>query len=244
MGVVQKIRCRVEKITDHGDRVYTVDLKPQSLIPRFRPGQFLHLALDEYDPSNFWPESRVFSIASPPQEREQIRLAYSVRGKFTARMEKELDTGRVVWVKMPYGDFVIPGNSDAVLNAGGTGITAFIAFLTGLTFQFPHQVYLAYGARSRNLFIFQDQIQTQARRLPMLRCLYFIEGERNKPEEPFGLASEFPGMISVETLWLQIMNPGRATYFLSGPPSMVKTVSRELKDHGISAEAIRIDAWE
>ena len=37
---------------------------PNGRAPRFRPGQFLHLALDAYDPSGFWPDSRVFSIAS------------------------------------------------------------------------------------------------------------------------------------------------------------------------------------
>ena len=32
----------------------------------FKPGQFLHLALDAFEPGGFWPESRVFSIASAP----------------------------------------------------------------------------------------------------------------------------------------------------------------------------------
>ena len=34
---------------------------------------------------------------------------------------------------MPYGDFVVDGRADVVLFAGGTGITAFTAFLEGLT---------------------------------------------------------------------------------------------------------------
>ena len=33
----RKIRCAVESITDHGGRVYTVDLVPQSAVPGFRP---------------------------------------------------------------------------------------------------------------------------------------------------------------------------------------------------------------
>ena len=66
MATPQKIRCQVQQITAHGDHVYTVDLTPERPVPRFRPGQFLHLTLDDYDPSGFWPESRVFSIASSP----------------------------------------------------------------------------------------------------------------------------------------------------------------------------------
>ena len=64
MGMPRKIRCTVERIIDHGGRVYSLDLTPSSPVPSFRPGQFLHLTVDEYDPSGFWPESRVFSVAS------------------------------------------------------------------------------------------------------------------------------------------------------------------------------------
>ena len=54
MAVVQKFRCRVDKIIDFGEHVYQVHLRPERPLPRFRPGQFLHLALDSYDPSGFW----------------------------------------------------------------------------------------------------------------------------------------------------------------------------------------------
>ena len=90
MAVVQKLICTVEKILNHGEQIYTLDLEPERALPRFQPGQFLHLALDDYDPSGFWPESRVISIASSPSQRRNLRISYSVRGRFTARMEKEL----------------------------------------------------------------------------------------------------------------------------------------------------------
>jgi len=90
MPTPQKLRCQVQKISNHGDHVYTVNLAPERPIPRFRPGQFLHLALDDYDHSGFWPESRVFSIASSITQRNVLRISYSVRGRYTARMENEL----------------------------------------------------------------------------------------------------------------------------------------------------------
>jgi len=89
MATAQKLRCLVNKITDHGDHVYTVDLAPERQLPRFKPGQFLHLTLDDYDPSGFWPDSRVFSIAGSPAQRDHLKIAYSVRGRYTARMENE-----------------------------------------------------------------------------------------------------------------------------------------------------------
>ena len=98
MAVVQKICCCVEQILNHGDHVYTVQLAPDRNVPNFKPGQFLHLALDRYDPGDFWPESRVFSIANSPTTRDHISITYSVRGKFTARMETELTRDRQVWI--------------------------------------------------------------------------------------------------------------------------------------------------
>jgi len=70
MATPQKLRCRVNKITDHGD---TVDLEPERPLPRSNPASSFHLTLDYYDPSGFWPESRVFSIASSPAQRSQAK---------------------------------------------------------------------------------------------------------------------------------------------------------------------------
>src|SRR6266581_6096825 len=112
MAVTQKLDCVVERVVAHGDRVYTVSLRPKRPVPRFRAGQFLHLALDPYDATGFWPESRVFSIASPPAERDLVRITYAVHGRFTARMERDVAEGKEVWIKMPYGDFVIERHAE------------------------------------------------------------------------------------------------------------------------------------
>jgi len=74
MSSPRKLRCTVSSITDHGGHVYTVDLASTVPMPAFRAGQFLHLTVDPYDPSSYWPESRVFSIASSPRERNRIRI--------------------------------------------------------------------------------------------------------------------------------------------------------------------------
>jgi ferredoxin-NADP reductase len=241
MAVAQKISCRVERIADHGEHVYTVDLAPERRVPTFQPGQFLHLALDPYDPSGFWPESRVFSIASSPYQRERLRITYSVQGRFTARMEKELAEGKFVWIKLPYGEFIVKATSDVVLFAGGTGITAFTAFLDGLTPAFPHKVYLAYGARDSVLLIYRDLVQRRATMVSQLKPFYFVEQDADG--EP-ATRSETVGRLSVAAMWQHIENPLAATYYISGPPQMLKVIARDLSGQGIRADAIRMDAWE
>ena len=116
----------------------------------------MRLALDEYDPSGFWPKSRVFSIASSPQQHERLSITYSLQGRFTARMEKELAEGKWMWIKLPYGEFIFQGIGAVVVFAGGTGITAFTAFLDALTPAFSHKIYLTCGAREPRLLIYRD----------------------------------------------------------------------------------------
>jgi len=236
MAVPRKLRCRVSRTTEHGDHVYTIELEPEAKPPAFRPGQFLHLALDDYDPSRFWPESRVFSIASPPATLP-LRISYSVRGRYTARMERELTAGRQVRVKLPYGEFVVSATQPSVLFAGGTGITAFTAFITGLKPDSEQPVFLAYGARRPELLIYRDLVEQQAAAVPNFRYILFSEGA---PAHPPLQA----GCISVASVWSLLAAPADNAFFVSGPPAMLKAVASDLQTRGIQPTAIHTDAWE
>ena len=241
--MTQKLACQVAQIVAHGDGVYTLALRPERPAPRFRAGQFLHLALDAYDPTRFWPDSRVFSIASPPSQLDVLCISYSVRGRFTARMERDLVEGQQVWIKMPYGDFVVGGGSDVVLFAGGTGISAFTAYLESLPQANTHAVTLAYGARNERLLIYRDAVERCAARAPALRAVYFVEDPAAAGGR-MGLGGPHVGRVSVAAIWPSLTRPLEAAYYISGPPAMLQTVSGDLRAHGISSEAIHIDAWE
>ena len=242
--MTQKLACRVERIINHGERVYTVALRPERRAPRFHAGQFLHLALDPYDPTRFWPESRVFSIASSPAERDLLRISYSVRGRFTARMEGDLVEGRQVWIKMPYGEFVVDSRRDVVLYAGGTGISAFTAFLEGLAPDAPQTVTLAYGARTSGLLICRDIVDRCAKTVPSLDVLYFVEDASRVDVPDAGRFSTQVGRVSVAAAWPRLVRPLEATHYISGPPAMLQTIRQDLRARGVPSEAIRIDAWE
>ena len=246
MATPQKLRCRIQKITDHGDHVYTVDLVPERPLPRFKPGQFLHLTLDDYDASSFWPESRVFSIASSPIQKNELRISYSVRGRYTARMENELQEGMLVWVKLPYGDFVIQDANNVALLAGGTGITAFIAFIDRLTDEFHNNIFLAYGARKPELLLYRDLIDAKAGTNNGFHAFYFVETEdKNRSDRIYSQSPEFfTGCLSLEAIWSQLENFREATYYIAGPPAMVQALTENLLKKDILPEMIKVDAWE
>jgi len=217
-------------VIDHGEHVYTVELEPRMAVPRFRPGQFLHLALDPYESAGFWPESRVFSIASSPRELDRLSITYAVKGAFTSRMERELATGVSVWVKLPYGEFTVDPARDAVLFAGGTGVTAFTAFLQSLAPDDARHVLLFYGARTQDLFVYGSLVERRAREVPSLRCSLVCEGTQ--------------GRLDVNIAWSATATLDDPAFYLSGPPQMLTTLTSQLRDREVAQEAIRTDAWE
>ena len=238
MPVPRKIRCAVTRFIDHGEQVYSIFLTPEKRLPRFLPGQFLHLALDPYDPSSFWPESRVFSIASSPSDQQCVRITYAVKGKFTARMEKELIAGKEVWVKLPYGEFIINNSGDVVLFAGGTGITAFSAYLVQLETDQENSITVFYGARKFDLLIYRSMIDHKVEICPKLNAWYYSENGHPKKDH------EMRGKLSVKSAFNCLTKPLEKEYYLSGPPDMLQSLQSDLLKNNIPNERIKIDAWE
>ena len=230
MAVVRKIACRVRAVIDHGEHVYTVELEPTTAVPRFKPGQFLHLTLDEPQPGGFWPDSRVFSIASSPLDRDRLAITYAVKGAFTTRMERELAPGASAWVKLPYGEFVVDSTRDAVLFAGGTGVTAFTAFLQSLQPGRQPRVLLFYGARKPDLFVYGHLAEACAREVPALRCTLVCEAT--------------DGRLDVDAAWPAVETLDAPVFYLSGPPLMLDALTARLRRRGLSSFDIRTDAWE
>jgi len=239
MSVPQKIRCEITRIFDHGGKVYSLELAPERKAPQFLPGQFLHLAIDPYEAGDFWPESRVFSIASTPHRLDLLTVTYSVVGKFTTKMEQQLKVGSKVWVKFPYGEFVIQKNGNVVLIAGGTGITAYTAFLEGLSAQTDQKVYLFYGARNSDLLIFKPMVERKVKEVKNLSAWYFIEeGEEDKA------ANTLVGRVPIDSILSRIGHILNPVFYLSGPPGMLISMTKDLKSHGILENHIKTDAWE
>ena len=215
---------------DHDERVYTVELELEMAVPRFQPGQFMHLALDAYEPGGFWPDSRVFSIASSPDESHRLSITYAVKGAFTSRMERELAPGVHVWAKLPYGEFMVDATRDSVLFAGGTGITAFTAFLRSLKPDQAHRVLLLYGARTPDLFVYGDLVRERAQVVPGLSAHLVCEAT--------------DGRLAVDCAWPEISSLDDPLVYLSGPPAMLDALTGQLGSRGVVPGSIRTDAWE
>jgi len=240
MANVRKIFAEVSSVIKHSEEVCTLILRPLEPLPKFHPGQFLHLSLDPYDPTRQWPESRIFSIASSPLRSGALRITFAVKGKHTRRMFGEIREGTVVFLKLPYGDLSFePGGRDKVLIAGGTGITPFISFLEYLLdvgVRVP--VMLFYGVRSRNLVIYDELLDECSRKLGQFSKLVFVEDVLESNQEYQS------GRLDIETIFGQVKDPQCSEFYLSGPPLMIKSFEAYLLAHSVTREQIFTDQWE
>jgi ferredoxin-NADP reductase len=145
-------------------------------------------------------------------------------------MERELGPGGQVWVKLPYGEFMIDSARDAVLFAGGTGVTAFTAFVQSLPPDNGSRVALFYGARTPDLFVYGPLAEARAREVSGLTYVPVCE--------------ETAGRLSVEGAWPAIVPMRDPIFYLSGPPAMLDALTGQLLERQIAPDRIRTDAWE
>jgi len=231
MANVRKYKATIVAIENKIDGVYTLTFDSEKEF-KFAPGQFLHLAIDtEYDGSGQWPESRCFSLQSSPNEKN-AKITYAVKGEFTIQMEKQLNIGTEVWLKLPYGELFEHKHdkSKTVFIAGGTGVTPFLSLFTDQSFLVYENPKIYLGFRSKEYNIYQSALNKMMEIRENLSTMLQIRYENEV------------GIIDINEIFEQ--NGTDANYFISGPPIMIKLFRQKLIEKGVSDINILTDDWE
>lgn len=241
MSTPRKVKAIVTDLNRFRDNITLFRFKPEFQV-KFKPGHFLHIALDNYDPSFNWPESRVFSIANAPG-KEYIDILVSPKGRFTNRMINEISTGKQIWLKLPYGifDFNDSVGKDVVLIAGGTGISPFISFLEntledGACYR---SISLFYGVREPDLVIFERNIENYNNIINGFRCRLFCENINSSESLKFE-----HGILPVKEIVTQTTHYSDPVFYLSGPKAMIGSFEKELNKNAVTSDRIFFDKWE
>lgn len=226
MAIIRKYKAIVEKIINPFPDIFTVTFSSKKKF-QYLPGQFLHLALDEYDGVGQWPESRCFSMQSCPNE-ELIKITFAVQGKFTKLMSHKLHERKEVWLKMSYGDIFQREftKNNCVFISGGTGLTPFLSLFTDSSFSGYENPVLYAGFRNIKYNLFNDELAA-------------AKGINND----FNIKTIYQdqrGMLDIE----KIYNIHRDTvYFISGPPIMIKNFKNYLLNKGVEDSRVITDDW-
>lgn len=234
--IAKKYKSEIVSILNPLEGIYTLEFRSLDRPYKYLPGQFLHLAIDdEYDGTGQWPDSRCFSMQSNPSEKT-IRVTYSVKGVFTSVMQRLLKIGSIVWLKLPYGDLFqqLHSKENTVFIAGGTGITPFLSLFTHEDFFNYINPIIYLGFRSKQFNIYQAELDLLKKRYSerglggSITCNTYYQ--------------DSDGLIDIKKIVNE--NGANATYFISGPPSMIKSFKNHLINLDVNQTKILTDDWE
>lgn len=235
MATPVKVNALVTRVVKHTPSVVSYQFAPQGRVPKFHPGQFLHLALDAYSPDRPWPESRVFSIASATSERaRELSVTISVKGAYTQRIFSTLQEGSECWLKLPYGEFLFPDDRPLALIAGGVGITPYLSLLKHrLEVRSEQLIHLFYGVRSAEYNLFGELLKRCEAELPNFHKTVYCED---------GSLPGIKGILDIAAV--HVAAPENSLFYLSGPPAMITTFRNRLSGLDVEQDRIRVDDWE
>ena len=126
---------------------------------------------------------------------------------------------------------MIDPRRDAVLFAGGTGVTAFTAFLQSLTPDHATRVLLFYGARTADLFVYGALVEGVRQAGPVADVQPRLRGDAGSALGRRRVAGDPP--------------LPRSGVLPERPAGDARARSpRSYGEHGVGIERIRTDAWE
>jgi ferredoxin-NADP reductase len=219
-------------------------------LPVFRPGQ--HLVFRFNIPGEERPLNRCYSLSSAPNNDyyritvkrlppppEQPRLA---PGKVSNHISNHLKKGDILDVRAPKGDFYLdPGEQDAVvLIGGGIGITPFISMLMTLAGHgFRREVWLFYGVRSAQEYVFKSYLELLQERYPDRFHLNVFCSRDTSASLPKGYHQ---GRISLAFI-RNTLPSNNFRFYVCGPPSMMQDIVHGLRQWRVPAQRISFEAF-
>jgi ferredoxin-NADP reductase len=235
-------QLRVAHISDETPTIETYRLVPAdgSEMPfDFLPGQFVQVEV-EYEPGK--KARRSYTIASSPTQRAfvEISVKREEHGAVSRFLNEHLSVGDLIKVTGPFGAFTFTGTDaeSIVLIAGGVGITPMMSVLRYLTDKaWPGEIFLLYGARSTEEFVFREEIERLERRHANLHVLAAM------PRAPGTVWLGPEGNLTRELITAAVPQIGSRRIHLCGPPAMMSAVRALLLEIGVPEAQIFSEAF-
>jgi anaerobic selenocysteine-containing dehydrogenase/ferredoxin-NADP reductase len=203
------------------------------VLPSFRPGQFLTLAVDEQARSD--NAVRSYSLSGAPALR-QHRYRVSVKSMPDGTVSPViagLKVGQSVLAQAPAGRFLLPLQNEfpVVLLAGGIGITPFVGYLEALAGQqLRPEVNLYYVSPRGSHHAFGARIRELAAAMPELRVTTCFS--RPDPVDRPGEHYDRAGRLTLATIDPNLLQR-RARFYLCGPDEMMASLTAALVVAGV-----------
>ena len=206
----------------------------------FRPGQY---ATINFKRNGRFTPARCFSIANSPLEKDILQFSIRIRGSYTNRMT-ELKVGDEVQIRGPFGSFVFDEDrdKDLVLMAGGMGIAPLISIVHyASNIGISNKINLIYSCKDQDDVPFVEQLTDLSKTNQNFKITYAIS---DGPIDKFSNFNASSGRITPEIIWQTINGEYfKKSFFICGPPSFMKAMTKILLDKGVPASNIRTETF-
>ncbi len=181
--------------------------------------------------SVFGKGEAMISISSPPSTKDYLQFSILKMGRVTAALH-ELEEGDVIGVRGPYGNsFPVEDwkGKNIYFIGGGIGLAPIWSVLQTTLGQKKDygDLTLVYGARTSKDIVFADELRELKSKMPVHLSIDIAEPGW----------SEFVGFVAANVLDKKL-SPQNAIAITCGPPIMIKTVIKSLKDLKFGDEQI------
>jgi ferredoxin-NADP reductase len=204
----------------------------------FVPGQFLTYSAEIEGKL----VRRSYTIASSAAQTAYVETTIKREelGVFSDYMHDKIVVGDLVEVMGPSGVFTFRGTEaeSVVLIGGGVGITPLMAAIRYLDdTAWPREIFLVYGARSTEEFIFREELEYRQRRMRNLH----VAATMSRSAGTSWMGAEGP--ITKEFLTLSVPDIAKRHVHLCGPPGMMEVMKKILAELGVPPEQLKTEAF-
>ncbi len=230
----------VVEATPETHNVWTLKLEPApgTVIPDYLPGQFHFLTLRRHAGP---VEEHPFTISSSPTEKRFVTSTIKASGDFTATVG-DTKPGDAASREGAYGRFscaLHPEEKDLVFIAGGIGITPFMSMLRWMRdTSADARVRLIFGNRAERDIVFRDELDAMAKAArPTLSIIHVLS-------EPDASWAGEKGYVDEEKITRLVGGDlSGKTFYLCGPPVMMKKLTATLRKLGVPKDRIRSERF-
>ncbi|QQG52766.1 MAG: FAD-dependent oxidoreductase [Candidatus Falkowbacteria bacterium] len=205
---------------------------------KYQPGQY---AMISYRNRRGQLEDKhAFSLASSPANSQSIIFGIKIEGAFTRGL-LDLQVGDELRVFGPYGNFCYQANKypDAVMIAGGIGITPFFSALNyAHDLKLSNKLALIYSARTRLGATFYPEIRNLQANNPNLKTLFSFTEESGAVE-----ANIINTRIGAEQIKNFIGDINGKTFFICGPSLFMAAIVANLLKLGVPRAQIKMEEF-
>ena len=222
----------VTRITHQMDNLFIYEFTIQQLKSvNFTAGQYMSLIVPGSTPAPF-------SIASSPERHDIIELGIEITGGPHTSKIRELKVGDHVVLRGPFGTFVMQGERKVCYLAGGVGVTPFMSMLRWIrdTHQ-DIQATLFYSCKSREQFLWLDELESMTKTHPNIRVVLTITREA-----PEGWMHEI-GRINAQMMKNFLPDFVENTFYSCGPPTLIDAMFAMLKELGVPEDRLKREKW-